>query len=313
MRGYLLPLLFALSSCSLQKLAIRSATPVFEKSSLGLMQEGNWDFFRQSAPANIKMMELLWLQDEENLELLSVLIKAYSGYAFAVPETLAFGDDLSGIDDSQHKKDALFFYTRALDYGIHYLEKKGISKKVLLSQDDKKLSKKLGDLEEEDLTALLYTAQSWGSLINLQKDNVALISQIPRVKVLFDYVCKLRPSIDHNVCDIFFAQYESSRPKMLGGNPDKGEKLYALAMEKYPQHLLVRLNYIQYLLLPAFELAKYEKEAVVLKEEISKWEDLNRDNLENVSSYKDVKELNFYNSIAKKRFELIEKYKAKIF
>lgn len=310
---HLFPLLLLLLSCSLQKVALRSSTPIFLKSSEGLLTEGNWDFFQKSTPGNLKFMELIWQQDKENLQLLSLLIKGYAGYAYAVPETLAFGDELAGLEDSPWKKEAIIFYTRALDYGLLYLDKKGIKRKNLLANDETKLAKRLEDLTKDDATALLYTAQAWGSLINLQKNNVALITQVPKVKLIFDFVCKMKPDIDHNVCDIFNAQYESSRPKMLGGNPERGEELYLAAIKKYPHHLLIRINYIQFLLLPAFEAEKYEQQSSVLKEEFVKWENINRDNLENQSSYKDYQELNLYNSIAKKRFELIEKNKSKIF
>jgi hypothetical protein len=313
MAWLLLPLLLGLGGCSLQKLALRSSTSIFEKSSEGMMKESNWDFFRVSTPGNLKFLELIWQQDQKNLKLLAILIKGYSGYAFAIPETLAFEDELAEVEESPSKKEAIFFYTRALDYGLLYLKEKNITHQLLLHSDEKKLAKQLKKLDEEEVTGLLYTAQAWGSLINLQKDNVALVSQVPKVKILFDRVCKLRPDIDHNVCDIFYAQYASSRPKMLGGNPQLGEKLYLEAIANNPLNLLIRVNYIQYLLLPGYEVEKYEKQAAILKEEFKKWGDLNRDSLENLSPYRDVQTLNLYNSIAKKRFEIIEKYKSKIF
>jgi hypothetical protein len=309
---YLLLLTTLVGCGTLQKWGVRSTSPMFQKSSDGLLKEGNWDFFKASAPGNIKFVELLWEQDRENLVLLSVLVKGYAGYAFAVPETLAFGDELAGVDESPWKKEAIYFYTRSFDYGLLYLKKKKISANDLLG-DEKKLQKKLKQLDIDDVMALLYTAQAWGSLINLQKDNIALVAQIPKVKVLFDRVCKLKPNIDQNVCDIFYAQYDASRPKMLGGNPANAEKLYLESIAKHPQNLLIRMSYIQYLLLPAFEQEKYEKEATTLKLEIASWEDMNRDELRNKSPYRKAKGLNLYNAIAKKRFELIEKHKAKIF
>lgn len=304
--------LLTLTGCSLQKMALRGATPIFQNSSRDVLREGNWEFFRVATPGNLKFLELLWQQDQDNLEMLSVLIKSYSGYAFGVHETLTLEDDLLGSDESQAKKDSIYFYTRALDYGLLYLKKRGITNDDLLGSEEK-LQKKLKSLDDEDTIALLYTAQSWGSLINLQKDNIALISQVPKVKILFDRVCSIEPDIDHNVCDIFYAQYEVSRPKMLGGDPVKGEQLFHEAIKKYPHNLLIRLSYIQYALVPAMDGEKYEKVASELRKEFASFSDLNRDNLENVSPYKDATELNLFNAIAKKRFEIIEKHKKKIF
>lgn len=314
MRLIVMPLFLALVGCgTIQKMALKSSTPVFEKSSRSLMKESSWEFFKESAPANIKMMELLWDQDKSNERLLALLVKGYAGYAFAVHETQAFEDELSGVEDSRARKAAIQFYTRALDYGLMYLEKHDLRAEDLLSNDDSKLVRKLKEFDADDVTALLYTAQAWGSLINLQKDNVALVSQVPKVKLLFDRVCDIDKQIDQNVCDIFYAQYDASRPKMLGGNPENGEKLFLAAIQRHPKNLLIRTSYIQYFLVPLMDGEKYEKVALALREEFSKWEDLNRDTLENVSSYKGSEELNLFNAVAQKRFLAVEKHKKKIF
>lgn len=292
---------------------MRSTNPVFVKTSEDLLKEGHWNFFRDSSLGNLKLMELLWQQDQENLELLGVLIKGFSGYAFAIPETLYLEDEIKGVEGSRWKKEAIIYYTRSLDYGLYYLDQKGVKRDDLLANDEKRLKKKLKNLDEDDFMAVLYTAQSWGSLINLQKDNVALISHVPKVKILFDFVCDKKPDIDQNVCDIFYAQYESSRPKMLGGDPEKGEKLYLESIQKHPKNLLIRVSYVQYRLVPGFREEEFQREAVLLNEEFAKWEDLNRDALENRSTYKDMPELNLYNSIARKRFLIMYKLKNKIF
>lgn len=315
MRVLFLASLLALTSCgTIRRMGLRMTTPMFSQSSQDLTKEKDWEFFRVSAPGNLKLVELLYLQDPNNTDLLSVVIKGYSGYAFAVPETMAYGDELAGVDESPWRQQAILNYTKALDYGLEYLNQKDISRGDLLNLEEEKLSKLLSkELDEDDLVAVLYTAQAWGSLINLQKDNVALVSQVPKVKALFDWVCGKDPKIENGVCDIFYAQYEASRPKMLGGDPKKAEELYIAGIKNRPQHLLLQTGYMQYLLIPGYEQEKYEKAAEVLKGELAKWEDLNRDTLENNSTYKNSEALNLFNAIAKKRFEFIEKNKKKIF
>jgi hypothetical protein len=313
MSKLILPLFFVISGCSLQRIALRTTTPIFETSSDVIMKEGNWDMVKEAAPANLKFLEVLWENDKSNFKLLPVIIKSYSGYGFSVLETLALDDELRGVEHSRWKKQAIDIYTRAFDYGLLYLNHRNISNKDLLANDEEILIKKIKKLDEDDVIALLYTAQSWGSLINLQKDNVALVSQVSKVKILFDRVCEIDPGIDGNVCDLFYAQYYVSRPKMLGGDPEKGQKLFTEAIKKYPHNLLMRTSYIQYYLIPSIDVDKYEEEAKVLKQEFLKWSDQNRDNLENRSPYKDFQEFNLYNSIANKRFQIIENHKKKIF
>jgi hypothetical protein len=315
MKPVYLLLIMAISSCStMKKAALRGASPLFVDGTELLTRERNWDFFRDSSPGNLKFLETLYLQDESNLPLLAMLIKGFAGYAYGVSETLAFDDELAGIETSPHKKTAMSLYTRSFDYGMSYFERRGISRKEILEKTDDQFEKILNDkMTKADLVPILFTAQAWASLINLQKDNIALVSQVPRVKSLFDWVCKTAPDIEYGVCDIFYAQYEASRPKMLGGDPEKAIRLYENAIKKHHQHLLIRVNYIQYSIIPAFDKKRYDEIAKILREEFSKWEDLNRDNLEDLSDYKTAEKLNLYNAIAQKRFEIIEKYKKKIF
>jgi hypothetical protein len=315
MRLWLCLFMLSLGGCSsLQKWSLRSASPLFQEASEKLTQEPSWEFFKESTPGNLKFLELLYLQDEKNFALLEVLIKGYAGYAFAVPETLAFEDDLKGIDHSPWKKEAIIQYTKALDYGLAYLKHRGISAEDLLSSDEEKLLKTIKKkLDEKDFVSTLYFAQAWGSLINLQKDNIALVSQVPRVKILFDWVCGKKPLIENGICDIFYAQYEAARPRMLGGNPQKGEELYLAAIEKFPHHLLIRLGYIQFVAIPAMDLDKFEAVATPLRKELEEWESVSRDGLKDESSYAKVRFLNLYNSIAKKRLNIIDQYKQKIF
>ena len=315
MRYMFLMMGLGLMGCgSIQKMALRSASPVFVNGSNTITLERDWDFFRESSPSNIKFLETIYLQDKENLEVLGTLVKSYAGYAYAVPETLAFGDDLAGVEESIHKKNAISLYTKSLDYGLDYLRYKGIKRSDLVELDENDLLKLIKKkLDKKDYSVVLFTAQSWGSLINLQKDNVALVSFVPKVKLLLDWVCANEPNIENGVCDIFYAQYEASRPRMLGGNPEKAKELFAQAIKKYPRHLLIRMSFIQYSLLPAYDQEAYAVEAKILEEEFAKWEDINRDNLEDKSEYKAVEHLNLYNAIARKRFNLIEKNKKRIF
>ncbi len=281
-----------------------------------MTHESHWEFFRDGAPANLKFLELLSLQDPGNRVLKATLVKGYAGYAFGVWETLAFEDQLKGMENSLNVKQTIFFYTRSLDYGISYLKELGISSQDLISLSEEKLRAKLkSEVDEEDAEALLYTAQAWGSLINLQKDNVALVSQVPRVALLFDHVCSSYPKIepDLKICSLFKAQYEASRPRMLGGNPELARTMYQDLIKSNPQHHLIRVSYFQYLLIPGFEKELYGKEATVLRTEFNKWEDMNRDDLENHNEYQKNSAINLYNAVAKKRFEMIEKNKAKIF
>lgn len=315
MRISSLLLILLLSGCStIRKWGIRSATPVFVEASALNLQERNWDFFAKSAPANLKLTEILYLEDKDNLEMLGILIKGYAGYAYAVPETLYLEAKLSGKEGEELKREAIDFYTRAYDYGVFYFSEKGITSSDLLTLPEEKLNKKLhSELGEDDLLAIFYFAQSWGSLINLQKENIALVSQAPRVKLLADFGCKLKPKAEHGFCDLFAAQYDASRPRMLGGNPARAEEVYKQSFEKYPKNLLFRVSYIEQLIIPSMDEEAFALQASVLQKEIQAWESLSREEVVDQSPYASHREINLFNAIAKKRFEIILHHRSKIF
>lgn len=308
-------LLLSLLSCStFRKWGLRSATPVFEEASALNLQERNWDFFADSAPGNLKLTEILYLQDPANLSMLALLIKGYAGYAFAVPETLYLDARLGGKNEESAKVQALDFYTRAFDYGVDYFARKDISADDLMTLPEEKLKKKLRrELDEDDLLAIFYLAQSWGSLINLQKDKMGLVSQAPRVKLLADFGCELNPKAEHGFCELFAAQYDASRPRMLGGNPERARATYEAAFKSHPKNLLLRMSYVEQLIVPAMDAEAFQTQEAILTKEFALWENLDREELQDNGPYADAKDINLFNAIAKKRFEIIRRHRAKIF
>lgn len=305
--GLFLALTLICGCSTIQRWSLRIAAPVLNEGTNDFSSESDWDFFRESAPANLKRIELLSYQDHKNLLLKKSLIKGYVGIAYGVHETLAMEEFLSGSDSDYHEQQAILLYTRALDYGVDYLSQKGISKDDILLKDEQHLKDLLERrIRPEDYLAVLYFAQSWASLINLQKKNLSLVSQRPKTKILFDWVCDKQPQIESGICDIFFAYH---------GPAQKSEEIYHQMIQKFPRHLLIRLMIIQDLYLPEKNMIKFEKEESLLTLEFLKWNDSlrSRPNLVNESDYRGSEPLNLFNAIAKKRFEIIQKYKTKVF
>lgn len=309
MQTVLVLMILAFMGCSsVQKMAMRSATPVMVEGADKFSHERNWELFREAMPGNLKFYEVLYLQDTDNLELLGAVVKGYAAYSFGVEETLALGDRLDGFDDSYHTQNAIELYTRSLDYGLDYMHKKGLKRSDLLNMGDGELKKKLSKaFDREDYKVILFTAQSWVSLIKLQTQNPILNSHLPRAKVVFDWVCGEERNIENGVCDLYFAEYAAAL------TPESSKQLYQAAIKKRPLSLLVRVSYIQHILMQEKNLSAYEVEAKTLKEEFQRWRNLNRDTLDDNSDYKAEEQLNLFNAIAEKRFQFIEKNKKKIF
>jgi hypothetical protein len=210
-------------------------------------------------------------------------------------------------------------YSKAINFGIRYLKQKKINwedlktkmndQAALMHLFDKNLSS-----EKIDLETMIFTAQSLGSVINLQKDNMTLVSELPIVKAMFDWTCMKNPSLNFGTCDIFFGTYEAGRPKMLGGNPEKGKEIFEKAILKHPYNWLIRVSYIQYYLIPMADEEGFKIQMDYLKERAVEFKQSQMyQPTPQIFDWAREDRLRLFQSIAIKRYELFEKYKKQLF
>lgn len=322
-KAHKLGLIFAiltLSACGgLQKAAVKTTGSLIYEASEEIETETNWEFFKQGTPANLKFMEGLYSVDPTNQDLLASLVKGYTGYAYGVSETLALDEKLSG-SGTHFRQQTLAHYSKAIEYALLYFAEEDLSYKDLQKavRTDAGLpgllKKHLDSDSKRDRELAAFAAQAFAGYINLRRDEMSLVAQLPVAKGMFDWVCEVQPGINHGACDIFYAAYEAGRPKSLGGNPEKGEKLFKQALEKYPHNWLVRLSYVQYVVLPQRDKETYKNQ----KKYMDKWSELMGEN-QNWKPFGqkpdafEVEGLGVYQSLALKRFETIKKYESKIF
>ncbi len=310
-----------LSSCStFNKTVVGSSSDLIYNSGNSLLSESNFEIFKNGVPANLILMEGLLSQSPQNLNLLAGLNKGYAGYAFAVNETLLAEEEWSEAKTEDGRKQALLNYTRALNFGVKYLKEHGIEFKDIISRMNEPqgihliLDKKLSN-DKRDLEIVLFTAQSLGSLINLQKDNMGFVSQLSAVKGMFDWVCQKDPAINYGTCDVFYGAYEAGRPQMLGGNPKKGKEIFLKAISKHPHNWLLRTSYLQFYLIPQNDEEGFQEQMLALKifnEEFYKYYIF--DNVTRIEGPWTREEgLRFYQTLALKRFELMKRFEKNFF
>ena len=294
---------------------VNTFAPILYKAGDALMEEGRWENFRVGVPANLTLMEGLLKSSPSNEKLLASLVKGHAGYAYGVWETLFRGEVLAGKKGNFYRRQAVESYSKAIGHGMDYLQKKNISEKTLHSHLRKPkgifnlLKRKLGD-DLWDLEAVLFMAQSMAGLINLEKQNVVLIGQLSLTKELFDYVCTLNPSIHFGACDLFYGAYLVGRPRMLGGNPKEGRKIFERAIKQYPQNYLLRVAFIENYIIPKEDLSLYKKQKNVLQKALVEYR---KKMVWNPGQTIESSPLRLYQAIALKRFELIKKNEKEIF
>jgi hypothetical protein len=309
-----------LVSCSgLKKIAVGSTASILYDASVEIETEDNWEHFSKAVPGNLKLIEGMHSVNPSDEQLLVTLIKGYAGYAFIVPETYYLNDFYAENDDETNLKQALYHYSRSFKYGLNFLELQGLTYKDLT----KALKEKGGiprlldnhlDEEKLHLEAILFMGQSLGQMVNFQRTRMSMVAQLPVVKGLFDWVCAKKPDMNFGACQIFYGAYEAGRPRTMGGNPEKGKKIFLKMIEDNPANWLARVAYMQFYLIPLLDEKGYKQQKFFMETAKRKhyqeltWSPVRKPDVD----FKE-KRLRLYQALAIKRFEIMQKFEKEIF
>lgn len=313
-------ILGSLLSCgTVQKAAVGTTAGLLFDAAYEMETEPDWEHLKDGIGPNLKMVEGLYYLAPEDDDLLVALVKGYTAYAFTVFETEALADQFADKANSSAAEKAKHFYSRAIQYGLKYFAEEGITWDDLVkaTRDEKGVPGLLASklpTNQRAFEAAVFFGQAIGGLINLNKDDMILVAQLPVAKGMFDWVCKEEPNINHGACDLFYGAYEAGRPKMLGGNPEKGKNIFLSAIKRNPTNWLARVAYLQYYVLPMFDedewaaqkkalddAATIYREALVWRPGKDKNPALGEDSLR------------AFQAVALKRWEIIRKYEKDLF
>jgi len=311
------------ASCGLvQKVAVNTTSDLLYDASYQLETVDNWDNFKDAVPANLTIVESLHYLEPHNEKLLVSLIKGFTSYAFVVNETLYYDDFLSSKQNSPNLHQALLNYSKAVKYSEKFFAERKISYQELVESLNKGTTTQLlndhfdsGSIYDRE--GLFFTAQAIGSLVNLQRTKMDMIAQLPVAKALFDWVCNKDPNINFGACDLFYGAYEAGRPKMLGGNPQKGKEIFLKMIAARPENWLARASYLQYYVVPMSEESEYDiqkkimDDLVVENESLLIWSPGKSD--KNEKGDKINPRLRIYQTVALKRYEIIKRHSKELF
>lgn len=317
---FTLSLSMIISSCSFNKMAVGTSSGLIYSSSNGVLSESNFEVFKSGVTGNLLLIEGLLAQSPEDRNLLATLNKGYAGYAFAVNETQMYEEEWSEQKSEEGRKQALLNYTRSFNFGLRYLKTQNIELSDLLGRMNETkgvynlLEKNLSD-DKRDLELVLFTAQSMAALINLQKDNMGLVTQLSAAKGMFDWVCSKEPSINYGTCDIFNGAYEAGRPTMLGGNPKKGKEIFLKAIARHPHNWLIRTSYMQFYLIPQNDEDGFKEQMLALKifnEDFNKYYIYDH-KVKAEGPWMREEGLRLYQTLALKRYDLMKRFQKNFF
>lgn len=203
--------MFFLEGC-IQTIALRSMGGILDNGLASFNEESDLQLAHEALGSNLKLIEAMIKSDPENEQFLIFAAQGYNSYALAFCE-----------DDSVER--ARVFYLRAKEYGMRVLLK---NKKFKMALDSNitAFREAVNTFDKDDVSAIFWTAFSWGSYINITRTDVAGLADLSKVNALIEFVAKTDPSFYHGSAYLFLGTIEGSTPKSLGGNPDKSKEFF---------------------------------------------------------------------------------------
>lgn len=193
----------------------KAGAPVFET-------ESDVEVAEVSGLAMIKTLEVFNFHNPKNKTYQNLLARSYATYAFGFLENRMIQYQFSDPEKYRvYFERAKSFYKKGKGFGMSLLAltDKGLVKAI--SQGVDPVRKRMKGYDRHDIEPVFWTAFNWGSLINLSKDDIALVADLAIVEAMMARILEVYPSFFYGGPHMFYGVYYASRPAMLGGNPEK--------------------------------------------------------------------------------------------
>ena len=221
------------SSCSVQRMAIRSMGDILDNTMKTLFEEEDLELAEHSISSNLKLLEALIKSDPKNEKLLLMASQGFASYS------------LGFVEDREPER-ARRLYLRGKEYGMRQLKRNRDFEKAFTG-NPAVFENALQSFNTKDVPFLFWTAYNWAGMINLSMTNPQAIADLPRVQSMMQRVIELDESYFFGGAHLFFATIYSIRPPILGGNIEKAD-MHFQSCFKYAndQFLLPYVYYARY-------------------------------------------------------------------
>lgn len=183
----------------------------------------------------------IWIADESIVPMLKMLEvfgagdpnnKAFSGLMARIYGNINFGFfELKQMEAKKEDRAEWHarierYYKLGYEKGMEYLRRRFGSK---VDGNIREFEKAVSKSGKRDLMPLFWTAFNLGNIVNLNRDDIASVANIPKINAMLDAIIAVDPSFGNGSVLAFKGAMLASRPAMLGGNPEKAKDLFSEA------------------------------------------------------------------------------------
>lgn len=225
-----------LAACDLGKTTVNTTSKVLVRAQPALKQESDYDLAARAIPGTLKTVEGFWYVDKSNPRLTALLAEGYCQYATGFVEDEW---ELATLDKNLDQADYLAaratkMFVRCTNYALRILGKKWQEGIFADFDTAERLVTQTG-MDRRD--ALMWAAIGLASTINQNKDNIALVSQLPTAKMMLERVVELDDKHNHKdmaeraLPHVALGMLYTAQSPALGGDPERGAGHFRRALE----------------------------------------------------------------------------------
>jgi hypothetical protein len=268
------------AACNVTKLAVGSTSKVLQKGQPAMKQEPDYEMAARALPASLKTVEAFHMVDPANQRLVRILAEGYCQYATGFIEDeweqASLARNFDEVD--YHSGRATKAFLRCMGYGLELL---GGSWKKALHGEVEAFQAKVARAGKDQRDAMLWTAIGLAGAINQNKDDIVMVSQLPKARVLLERIAELdekdgaRDPALRALPHVALASIAVAMSRAMGGRPELGKQHFERAMEiTQNKFLLAKVYYARRYAVAVQDRALFRKALIeVLQTDPAIWPD----------------------------------------
>lgn len=227
--------LTTLAACDLGAFTVNTTTKVLVRAQPSLQQESDYDLAARALPGTIKTIEGFWVVNP-NDDLTKMLAEAFCQYgAGFVEDEWEQAQEKKDFDGMEYQADrATKMYLRCMNYALRDL---GSDWQAHIFGTTDEVNNLVAHADSDKRTSLMWAAVGLASAINMNKDKMDLVAQLPTAKAMLLKVIEFdtkNPPDDKMLAalpHVAMGELYSATSKSLGGDVVKATAEFKIASD----------------------------------------------------------------------------------
>ncbi len=225
---------FSLQGCSIKRFARKYVRAASSAISDSLRQQPDPEIARDASATLLLSIDAAISRSPDDPALLLGGAQSYTTYS-------------SAFVQEESAERAFILYNRALEYALRASRIAFDLDVTFADMTPDQLSVVLQNLDPDRVPYIYWTAYSWAGWLVTHHDTILAIADLPKIINLMEAVMKISPEFNDGGVFLFLGIYESRKPVIAGGNPEKCREYFERAIEIAGEEALMpRVLFAQY-------------------------------------------------------------------